>query len=1005
MKKLFTLIMSILCFCIINAQNNFPIVYSAIPKSGSPSTFFESVNSNVTITSSIGFTTNFTSSTCTSLPGRTVTESATTYNDSYERAQGKYLSFKITPKAGYKIVLSSISFKISASNTNIKIKPWFSNNRVADDNYSSIDYAPSAHTCGANDTAAMTLQAFTPDLKTSGNNNIIDSVNGILVRFFFFNAPTATQINIINVQLNGCVVADASLTDCLGNPLVMGSALKVSKYSSIPTFSDEFNTSGFNGNTYNRKDWKPRTGGSFGGICTGANDTIYNGALHIRYTDTIRANGTGGFDTSYYGGGLISTHNLRYGYYEIKAKLYGGTKGFHQSFWCTGNGSTTTSIVNDSTPRGAEMSENQCFEFDSDTSQTGAYCPLQPSIWLPGSPNYSAFYSKVATVRPTVDTNIIGFEYLPDSFNIYINNKLVSAYAMTDTVMKYSIAESWMLSALPTPVGYYSTPLPLPKSGGEMWVDYFRFYAPVDPAGINFIGNSIFGSQCNLPITPATQHKPSGWVNALKYDINQNLLSTVYDTIATTIVSDDFVQDPNNSTSLKHYKASAYRTSTRQVLEGIPNGGYQFSVYVKSSNLSSDSVFVRIKTRNTTNTADTIYSQRVNLTNNTADVIWRKVSFSGIYVNNNSAIVELYSKAAAGSYTYFDSAVLIGLPKAVITYNDTVVNRYIGSSDFNLPITSSSSESPLIITLSDTSLASITGTSLHLKAQGTLTIKVSQAASTNFNAADSVTKSYNIWISSPFNPNVIHGGNVIDTVESENFDIGNKEYAFHEYDTSTNTLYRNGDIDIANCTDTGSGYKVQKTGLGEWVKYTVNVLSAGSYIVKSRCTAGANGNLRIDVDGVTGNTKLAPSSNWVTWSNVLDTINLTSGIHVLKVNTPNGSIHLNRFVFSRYSALPLSTTLQLHTEVENRVDNKLVIYPNPTKGNNFAKIKLATSVSGNADVELVNTNGKIVFSKRVSTLPLGESYLTLPLSNLAKGIYIVRLKINQQINTSKLIVD
>ena len=1002
MKKLCSFIIGTLCCFVLHSQNNYPI-YSAVPKQGNPSAFLETVNSNVNITSSIGFTSNFGASGCTSLPGKTFTETATTYNDSYERAQGKYISFKITPKGGYKIVLNSISFKFSAANTSIKYKAWCSNNKVADDNYAPNDYAPSAHTCGVNDTAAMALQTFIPDFTTSGNNNIVDSINGILVRFFFYNAPTSTQINIISIQLNGCVVADASLTDCVGNPIVIGRALQVSKYSATPTFADEFNASGYNGNTYNRKDWKPRTGGSFGGICTGANDTIYNGALHIRFTDTIRANGTGGFDTSFYGGGLISTHNLRYGYYEIKAKLYGGTKGFHQSFWCTGNGSTSTSIINDSTPRGTELSENQCFEFDSDTSLAGAYTSLQPSIWLPGSPNYSAFYSKVATVRPTVDTNIIGFEYLPDSFNIYINNKLVSAYAMTDTVMKYSIAESWMLSALPTPVGYYSTPLPLPRAGAEMWVDYFRFYAPADPAGINFIGNSIFGSQCNLPITPATQHKPSGWVNALKYDINQNLLATVYDTIATTVVSDDFVPDPNNSTSLKHYKAAAYRTSTRQVLEAIPNGGYQFSIYVKSSNKSGDSVFVRIKTRNKTNTADTIYSQRVNLTNNTADAVWRKVSLSGVYVNNNSAIIELYSNAGTGSYTYFDSAVFIGLPKAVITYSDTITNRYLGSSDFVLPFSSTSSEAPLNIVLSDTSLASLSGSTIHLKAQGTLTIQVSQAASTNFNAADTVFKMYNIWVSSPFAANIIHGGSVLDTIESENFDIGNKEYAYHEYDTASNSSYRIGDIDLATCSDVGGGYKVQKTGSGEWVKYTLNVQAAGNYIVKTRSTAGANGNIRLDVDNATGNTRVAPNSSWATWGDVLDTISLTAGKHILKVYTPSGTVHLNRFVFSWFSNIPLSATLLMSSVMEK--ESKLIIYPNPLSRNHFANIKLLSTASSCATIELFNTNGRIVFTKRYLSLPLGESNLSLPTNNLAKGVYMVRVKTDKDINTTKLIVD
>ena len=39
------------------------------------------------------------------------------------------------------------------------------------------------------------------------------------------------------------------------------------------------------------------------------------------------------------GGGVVSTHNFGYGYYEVRVKLYGGTKelsGLHQSFWSMG---------------------------------------------------------------------------------------------------------------------------------------------------------------------------------------------------------------------------------------------------------------------------------------------------------------------------------------------------------------------------------------------------------------------------------------------------------------------------------------------------------------------------------------------------------------------------------------------------------------------------------------------------------------------------------------------
>src|SRR5207237_10706793 len=67
-------------------------------------------------------------------------------------------------------------------------------------------------------------------------------------------------------------------------------------------------------------------------------------------------------------------------------------------------------------------------------------------------------------------------------------------------------------------------------------------------------------------------------------------------------------------------------------------------------------------------------------------------------------------------------------------------------------------------------------------------------------------------------------------IEAENFDNGGQGVAYS--DTTAGNYggqYRNTDVDIETTTDTGGGYDVGWIAAGEWLNYTVNVASAGTY--------------------------------------------------------------------------------------------------------------------------------------------------------------------------------
>ena len=110
------------------------------------------------------------------------------------------------------------------------------------------------------------------------------------------------------------------------------------------------------------------------------------------------------------------------------------------------------------------------------------------------------------------------------------------------------------------------------------------------------------------------------------------------------------------------------------------------------------------------------------------------------------------------------------------------------------------------------------------------------------------------------------------TLQFENFDDGGSGIAYA--DTSTGNAggkYRATDVDIETTSDTGGGYDVGWVFAGEWLKYTVNVTTAGVYDLDFRvASGGTGGTFHIEVNGanVTGPISVPTTNGWQTWQTI-----------------------------------------------------------------------------------------------------------------------------------------
>jgi len=145
----------------------------------------------------------------------------------------------------------------------------------------------------------------------------------------------------------------------------------------------------FNGSALDTGKWMYRTDVKALSSQRPQNIRVENGSLVI----LLKKEKDRGMD--YTGGGVISKERFRYGYYEARAKMYGGGAGWHQSVWAmaAGDGSTTY-------PPNMRT-EIDTMEFDSDAPTKGHMGLI---IWKDPKTN------RTKTCTPGVYRNPMGFD-------------------------------------------------------------------------------------------------------------------------------------------------------------------------------------------------------------------------------------------------------------------------------------------------------------------------------------------------------------------------------------------------------------------------------------------------------------------------------------------------------------------------------------------------------------------------------------------------------------------
>ena len=144
--------------------------------------------------------------------------------------------------------------------------------------------------------------------------------------------------------------------------------------------------------------------------------------------------------------------------------------------------------------------------------------------------------------------------------------------------------------------------------------------------------------------------------------------------------------------------------------------------------------------------------------------------------------------------------------------------------------------------------------------------------------------------------------NIPGIIEAENYDNGCNGVAFYDADAiNYGGSYRTDAVDILPCSDLGGGYMITRIANGEWLKYTVNIDTSGSYKLDIRVASANSGSLfhiEFDSVNVSGSLSVPKTGGGQNWTSVRTSLNLKAGKHIMRIFFDKGGFNLNKISFS-----------------------------------------------------------------------------------------------------------
>lgn len=147
-------------------------------------------------------------------------------------------------------------------------------------------------------------------------------------------------------------------------------------------------------------------------------------------------------------------------------------------------------------------------------------------------------------------------------------------------------------------------------------------------------------------------------------------------------------------------------------------------------------------------------------------------------------------------------------------------------------------------------------------------------------------------------------------VAAANFDTGGEGVSYHDTTRgNSGGAYRTGDVDIEACSE--GGYNLGWVAAGEWMNYTVNVATAGSYTAQLRVASPGGASLHIGFNkssNVWKTVAVPATGGWQSWTTVSVPVTLGAGLQQITLLFDTGGVNLASIAVSGATAPPAPST-------------------------------------------------------------------------------------------------
>jgi GH18 family chitinase len=157
-----------------------------------------------------------------------------------------------------------------------------------------------------------------------------------------------------------------------------------------------------------------------------------------------------------------------------------------------------------------------------------------------------------------------------------------------------------------------------------------------------------------------------------------------------------------------------------------------------------------------------------------------------------------------------------------------------------------------------------------------------------------------------------------------NYDNGPAGIAYSDADLGNNGGVGRvlSDVDMETCSE--GGYDIGWINASEWLNYTVNVTTAGTYTLQARVTSPNTGNnFHVELDGVniSGTITVPNTGGYQAWQTVsVTTPVLITGTHTLKIVLGTGGFNLEYLNFNLLSASSSSAYLGVPAVIPGTIE-------------------------------------------------------------------------------------